>query len=154
MAGLQTILHGTCVSVGGHGVLILGVPGAGKCDLALRLIDQPGLGLLARPMRSALVADDQVVITRQKDRLVASAPQLLKGKLEIRGLGIVGVKPIARVDLALVARLGPRTSIARMPDTAAFEILGISLPVVDIDATADSAAARLRSAVNWLVRHS
>jgi HPr kinase/phosphorylase len=154
MTNLQTILHATCVSVGGHGVLILGVPGAGKSDLALRLIDQPGYGLQAKITRSELVADDQVVITRHKERLVATAPPLLKGKLEIRGLGIVGVKPRAKVALALVARLGPRASIARMPDTAMFEILGISLPVVDIDATAPSAAARLRSAVNWLVKHS
>ena len=32
-------IHATCVAVGPHGVLLLGKSGAGKSDLALRLID-------------------------------------------------------------------------------------------------------------------
>ena len=80
-------LHGTCVSVGGEGVLILGDPGSGKSGLALRLIDEPGYGISGVLLRSELVADDQVVVTRDQDRLMASSPTILRGKLEIRGLG-------------------------------------------------------------------
>ena len=75
----QIFLHGTCVSVGGEGVLILGEPGSGKSGLALRLIDEPGYGISGVLLRSELVADDQVIVTRDQDRLVASAPASLRG---------------------------------------------------------------------------
>ena len=154
MTGQQTILHGACVSVGGKGVLILGPPGAGKSDLALKLIDQPGYGLSPKLTRSELVADDQVVIARRGKKLAASAPPALGGKLEIRGLGIVDVKAKPKVMLALVVKLQAHAHIERMPDSSTFEILGISLPVVEIDGAATSATARLRAAVNWLVKRS
>ena len=56
-------------------MLILGEPGTGKSDLALRLIDEPGYGISGGLMRSELVSDDQVIITRDEDKLVASAPR-------------------------------------------------------------------------------
>jgi HPr kinase/phosphorylase len=154
MTGRQTILHGACVSVGGKGVLILGPPGAGKSDLALKLIDQPGYGLSSKLTRSELVADDQVVIARRGKKLAASAPPALGGKLEIRGLGIVDVKAKPKVMLTLVVKLQAHAHIERMPDSSTFEILGISLPVVEIDGATTSAMARLRAAVNWLVKRS
>ncbi|MEY3906493.1 MAG: hypothetical protein RIR59_1316, partial [Pseudomonadota bacterium] len=44
----QPLLHGTCIAIKDQGVLILGASGAGKSDLALRLIDRG----------AALVGDD------------------------------------------------------------------------------------------------
>jgi HPr kinase/phosphorylase len=154
MTDSQTILHGTCLQVDGQGVLLLGAPGAGKSSLALHLIDQPGYGLSAKIMRSVLVADDQVVIARRGKKLVATAPPALKGRLEIRGLGIVDVKSRLNTILALVVNLQTHTKIERLPEAATFEMLGISLPLVELDAAANSAPARLRAAVNWIVSHS
>jgi HPr kinase/phosphorylase len=150
----QTTLHGTCLQVDGLGVLLLGTPGAGKSSLALRLIDQPGYGLSAKIMRSVLVADDQVVIGRRGKKLVATAPPALKDRLEIRGLGIVEVKSRANATLALVVNLQSHTNIERMPDAATYEILGIELPLIGLDAATNSAPARLRAAVNWIVSRS
>ncbi|MBM3488544.1 MAG: hypothetical protein FJX67_18250, partial [Alphaproteobacteria bacterium] len=45
-------LHATCIAVDGIGVLVRGASGAGKSDLALRLIDAG----------ARLVADDQVLV--------------------------------------------------------------------------------------------
>ena len=146
----QTILHGTCLSVGGQGVLILGDPGSGKSDLALRLIDQKGYGIARLPLPSILVADDQVVVKRQGNRLVASAPPVLRGKFEIRGLGIVDMAVQAKVNLKLVVQLRTHAKIERMPSAAVLKILGVSLPMTEIDPAADSAPARLRAAVGWL----
>jgi HPr kinase/phosphorylase len=154
MKDKQTILHGTCVSVGGKGVLILGAPGAGKSDLALKLIDEAGYGTSSKLLRSQLVADDQVVITRRGNRLAASAPPALKGKLEIRGLGIVDVKTKPKVNLSLVVKLQAHAHIERMPDRATFKTLDVSLPLMEIDGSTASATARLRAAVNRLVKHS
>jgi HPr kinase/phosphorylase len=148
----QIVLHGTCVSVGGEGVLILGKPGSGKSALALRLVDEPGHGISGVPLRSELVADDQVIVTRDQDRLMASAPAALRGKLEIRGLGIVTLATPPSAPLALVVKLQDHSAIERLPDPATFEILGMALPLVEIDAKMASGPARLRAALNWLTQ--
>jgi HPr kinase/phosphorylase len=146
----QIFLHGTCVSVGGEGVLILGKPGSGKSALALRLIDEPGYGISGVLLRSELVADDQVIVTRDQDRLMASAPASLRGKLEIRGLGIVTLATQPSVPLTLVVKLQEHSAIERLPDPATFDILGMALPLVEIDAKMAAAPARLRAALNSL----
>lgn len=148
----RIFLHGTCVSVGGEGVLILGKPGSGKSALALRLVDEPGHGISGVPLRSELVADDQVIVTRDQDRLMASAPAALRGKLEIRGLGIVTLATPPSAPLALVVKLRDHSAIERLPDPATFEILGMALPLVEVDAKMASSPARLRAALNWLAQ--
>ena len=144
------LLHGTCLSIGGEGVLILGEPGTGKSALALRLIDEPGYGISGVLLCSELVADDQIIVTRDQDKLMASAPAILRGKLEIRGLGIVTLATRASVHLALVVKLQDHAAIERLPDPASFDILGMALPLVEIDAESPSAPARLRAALSWL----
>lgn len=131
-------------------MLILGEPGSGKSNLALRLIDEPGHGISGGLLSSELVSDDQVVITRQENRLVASAPAALRGKLEIRGLDIVKLATQPSVPLSLVVKLHSHSAIERLPGPRTFEILGLALPLVEIDGTAASAPARLRAALNWL----
>jgi len=150
MKQFQIFLHGTCVSLGGEGVLILGEPGSGKSALALRLIDEPGYGISGVLLRSELVADDQVIVTRGRDRLMASAPAALRGKLEIRGLGIVTLTTPPSVPLALVVKLQDHSAIERLPDPATFDILGMALPLAEIDGRMPSAPARMRAALNWL----
>ena len=146
----QISSHGTCVSVGGDGVLILGEPGSGKSSLALRLIDEPGYGISSVLQRSELVADDQVIVTRDQGRLMASAPATLRGKLEIRGLGIVTLATLPSITLTLVVKLQDHSVMERLPDPATFEILGVALPLVEIDAKMASAPARIRTALAWL----
>jgi HPr kinase/phosphorylase len=146
----QVTLHGTCVVVGGRGVLILGPPGSGKSSLALRLMDEPGQGLSKDLMAAELVSDDQVIVTRAGRSLVASAPAQIKGKFEIRGLAIVEVPTLPKASLSLAVKLRPSSEIERLPDPASFDILGLSLPMVEIDAQAASAPSRLRAALNWL----
>ena len=146
----QICLHGTCLSVGGEGVLLLGEPGTGKSDLALRLMDEPGYGISESPMRSKLVSDDQVIITRYDDKLVASSPPAIHGKLEIRGLDIITLATQPSVALSLVVKLQTPSRIERLPDSAVFDILGLALPLVEIDGNSASAPARLRAALHWL----
>ena len=147
-----TTLHATCVAVADEGVLILGEPGAGKSDLALRLIDQPGRGIGTEFRTTQLVADDQVCISRDGLRLVASAPPAIRGKLEIRGLGIVSLPVRDLVSLCLAVRLTPDAGIARLPDLAddRLSILGVDLPLVRIDPRSASAPARIRAALDHL----
>jgi HPr kinase/phosphorylase len=95
-------IHGSCVARAGAAVLVLGPPGSGKSDLALRLI---GRGF-------ALVADDQVLV----DGRAVSAPPALRGLLEVRGLGIFEALPVAEgAELALAVDLVPPDGVARLP---------------------------------------
>lgn len=92
---------------------MLGPPGSGKSDLALRLL---GRGF-------ALVADDQVLVA--EDRGVA-APATLRGLLEVRGLGIFEGLPVAEgAVLALAVELVPPEGVARLPVPAAWAPAGV-----------------------------
>lgn len=122
-------LHGTCVAREGAGVLLIGPPGQGKSDLALRLMDRG----------FQLVADDQVIV---RDG-IASAPEALAGLLEVRGLGIVRTGWIAGAQLALVVALGEAERLPR-PERDA----DLDLPCVHIDASACSAPERIALALD------
>ena len=150
----EALIHGTCLAIGGEGVLLVGKPGTGKSDLALRLVDQGGLGLSGQLRVAQLVADDQVVIRREAGALVASAPPSLKGKLEIRGLGIAELPVVAETRLRLAVRLTPAAEIDRMPDlgSARMDILGIAVPLILLDPWNASAPARLRAALDQFIR--
>ena len=132
-------LHGTCVAMGGHGVLLRGAPGSGKSDLALRLIDQYEDAIL--------VADDRVDIETREGLLFASPPPNIAGKLEVRGLGIVPVSFRPEAPLRLLADLVALAQIQRMPDPAFEEVSGILLPRIRLAPFTASAPALLRQAV-------
>ncbi len=128
---------GTCVSIGGRGVLLRGPSASGKSDLALRLIEDGGL----------LVADDQTELTVRDDRLVAVAPAALRGMLEVRGLGILRIDPLDSIELSTVIDLVPPDEVPRMPEPARVRILGVALPVFKLLSFEPSAPAKVRLAV-------
>ena len=148
----QALLHGSCLAVGDMGVLLLGEPGSGKSDLTLRMIDQPGTGLSGNMKSVFLVADDQVVVRFGEGRLWASAPAILAGRMEIRGLGLVTLAHRAEVPLVLAVRLTAVESIERLPELekSYFEVLGKRLPMILIDPASASAPARIRAVLDWL----
>ena len=132
----MALVHASCVAIAGAGVLIAGAPGSGKSDLALRLIDRG----------ARLVADDQVVVRRRQGRALASAPEALRGLLEVRGLGILRLPPLTAAPLALVVALDEAAG-ERLPEPRRRRIAGIDLPMITLAPFAASAAARVRLAL-------
>jgi serine kinase of HPr protein (carbohydrate metabolism regulator) len=134
------------------GVLILGPPGAGKSDLALRLIDEPGNGLSGASKTAVLVADDQVLLTAEARHLRARPPPRLKGLIEIRGLGILKLSCRPMTVVRLIVTLAAASEIERMPqpDDLVYEILSIKLPMLRLDPRFASAPARVRAALDSL----
>ncbi|PLX35186.1 MAG: aldolase [Hyphomicrobiales bacterium] len=138
--------HGTCLDQDGFGVLILGQPGAGKSQLALRLIE----GGFQPPFR--LVADDRFLALRQEEGLTVRAPGALAGLLEVRGLGIVHLDfaPLSRAGL--IVRLAARDEIERLPEFPHHhtDIEGVRLPGIDLCAEDPAAAHKIQVAVRLL----
>ncbi|MBA3897500.1 MAG: aldolase [Sphingomonadaceae bacterium] len=129
-------LHASCVAIHGRAVLIEGLSGSGKSDLALRLIDRGAL----------LVSDDYTLAKRSGKQLIADAPLTILGKIEIRGLGIVDMVPARDVPVALVVALGE--PVERLPDEArARTIAGIALPLIVLDAREPSAPIKVERAL-------
>lgn len=130
-------VHGTCVAIDGAGVLLLGPSGSGKSDLAVRLIDGG----------AELVADDRVDLARRDAGLVASAPETLAGRIEVRGLGIVRMGHRAHAPLVLAVRLVAPEHVERMPEPASEAFCGVNLPLVRLAPFEASALAKLHIAV-------
>jgi len=130
-------VHASTVASDGRAVLITGPSGSGKSDLALRLLDRG----------FTLVSDDQTIVRRDEDRLIASAPPNIAGKLEIRGIGIVEMQHVSDVPVALLVEL--TSDIQRLPDDSRERpILGIPLPLISIDAMAASAPSKVALALD------
>lgn len=131
------LIHGTCVEVGGTGVLLRGPPGSGKSDLALRLIDRG----------ARLVADDQVDLAAGPGGLRARAPAALAGLLEVRGLGIATLPAAAGIPLRLVVDLvAEAAAIERLPEARSVTLEGVRLGHLVVWPFAASAAVKVRLA--------
>lgn len=129
-------IHASAVAIGGRAVLIGGLSGTGKSDLALRLIDRGAV----------LVSDDYTIVRRTAGGLVAGAPANISGKIEVRSLGIVEMASVADVPVALFVDLdsAPR----RLPEpgeTRSF--CGIAVPVVALAAHENSAPIKVELAL-------
>ena len=148
MADAPELVHGTCVALGRTAALLRGPSGCGKSDLALRFLflARRGPAALEAPI---LVADDQVYLTRKGARLAARAPDSIRGKIEVRGVGIVEVKSAEDAELALVVDLvAAAGDIERLPDGGATtRLLGLDIPLVRLFAWEASAPIKLAVAL-------
>ncbi|QUE51453.1 HPr(Ser) kinase/phosphatase [Luteolibacter ambystomatis] len=142
--GPSVTMHGCMVDMRGIGVMIVGKSGSGKSETAV--------GLLERG--AALVADDMVRLKLVGGELIATAPDLSRGYMEIRGIGIINaanlyglasIRPDKRLDL--VVTLKPHADLNEVDrlglQTKTFEILGQHIPHVEIPVAPGRDTARM-----------
>ncbi len=125
-------IHASTVAIGARAVMIGGPSGAGKSDLALRLVDRG----------ATLVSDDYTLVTRVGDRLLASAPATIAGRMEVRGIGLVDVAHVGNVPVALCVDL--TDSVERMPEEPATRsVAGVAIPLMRLIAAEASAPIKV-----------
>ncbi len=129
----EITVHGVLVDVAGMGVLLKGVSGIGKSEVALELVHRG----------HRLVADDSVIIKNSNGILIGRAPDMIRHMLEIRGVGIINVERMfgsvaVRVNKSvdavfeLVTWEQGKTYERIGSETLTEEILGVTLPKLEI----------------------
>jgi len=122
----RILLHGELMDVHGVGVLIRGESGSGKSETALDLI------------RSGhrIVADDVVEVSRVGDRLVGRAPDAIRYKMDIRGIGLIDLRylygmgailPEKDIDFVIDLETFEEYKRANHPENGVTNILGKSV---------------------------
>ncbi len=136
---------GSMVDILGVGVLIRGASGIGKSEAVLGLIERG----------YSLVADDVTRITSFEGReLVATAPQMTRHHMEVRGIGIINVASVFGVGaireekrLDLVVTLKDWEEIQEVEriglDQSYYEILKLHVPHLTIPVRPGRDIARL-----------
>lgn len=153
---LQTVLHGTMVDVYGIGILISGKSGLGKSEVALDLVERG----------HRLVSDDVVMLTKKGSVLLASASEMNKHFMEIRGLGIVdvmsmfGIRSVRyqkRLEVVLELSLWEETKNLNRTglDHDTVEILGTKIPLIHLPITPGKNITVIAEviAMNYLLKH-
>ena len=130
----EETLSGDLMVVYGKGVLITGESGMGKSEIAMELVRDG----------QVLVADDRVDVQKIHNNIYGHAPELLRGMLEIRGIGIIDVERMFganklakshRIDLAInLVRYDASEEYERIGDemTSSTRIMGVSIPVMSL----------------------
>jgi HPr kinase/phosphorylase len=136
---------GSTVDILGVGVLIRGASGIGKSECVLGLIERG----------YSLVADDVTRITSLEGReLMATAPELTRNHMEVRGIGIINVASVfgigsIRIEkrLDLVVTLTEWEEVEEIDrvgmERESYEILGMKVPHVTIPVRPGRDIARL-----------
>jgi hypothetical protein len=143
-------IHASCVAIGGKAVLLLGGSGAGKSDLALRLIDGG----------ARLVADDRCELFARAGKLCVRAPASIAGLLELRGIGIVALPFVKSAPLAMAVRLWAQNQRrARLPQPGFYAPPAplkprTKVPLIAVKGGEASAPARIRAALAAFSDHA
>ena len=130
-------IHSSSVVIDDNGVLILGDSGSGKSDLALRLIDNG----------ATLISDDISICRKNSNNIYLYCPPEIKGLLEVREIGIITVPFVERIKLRLVVNLKSNNN-ERFPKDSSFRILGIKIPIINIEGKNSSAVAKIKVKLN------
>jgi HPr kinase/phosphorylase len=129
-----TVVHGSLVDVYGVGLLFTGRSSVGKSECALDLVERG----------HRLVADDVVNVSRRHEKfLIGTSSEILRHRIEIRGLGIIDVRSIFGIrSVRLQKRVEVEVKLQDWSETEDYErigledrmtqILGVEIPIVTV----------------------
>lgn len=118
----RMLVHASAISLKGRGVLLLGPSGSGKSSLARHMMER-GWGL---------VGDDQIHIIKSAGGLYLVGDSRLKGRLEIRGVGLISVIAAPPVRFNLAVQLCAFGAEQRYAPERTIALLGQRIPIIDL----------------------
>lgn len=113
------IVHAGAVAFDRRAVLILGPSGSGKSSLALELMSRG----------ASLVSDDRTILRLKEGFLLASPPDVLRGRIEARGVGLIGTHHVSGVPVILAVDLG-RMERERLPERRRISFMDVEVDLV------------------------
>lgn len=134
--------HGCVLAINDIGILIEGRSGAGKTSLMFGLVER----FRRAGIDTEIVCDDYCTISQCEQGLMASAPDPIAGKAELRGYGIVSVAHRSNAKLGLIVSLVPDEDVERMPEPQTATILNVTLPLIHVPERHEEAAVRIITA--------
>lgn len=128
MTPARVNVHATAIVVGGTGLLFVGRSGSGKSITAFDCM----VAARRSGMSAALVADDQVFLSRSAAVLIGSCPEAIAGLIEIRGSGIARVPHVTSAPLHLAVLVVGNDPAERLPaPQETYDVPGLgSLPML------------------------
>ena len=136
----DTLQHATTVDIGGRGVMIRGASGSGKTSLALALMERG----------ATLVADDYTQLRVENDRIIATAPDTIKGKIEVRGYGLIDTTHQDQTAVSLIVDIVPHENVPRLPDSTTDEICKIVIPRLLLGVHDAAASGKIKAVLKSL----
>jgi len=132
---MPALVHGTAVVIGTTGLILVGPSGSGKSSMAIRLME----GARRSGHLALLLSDDQVFLDSVNGRVVASAPQTIKGRIELYGSGIGHAETIDSAVLHFALQPVAADSANRIPEENQHwkPMHDVSLPLHVIDRNVD-----------------
>jgi serine kinase of HPr protein (carbohydrate metabolism regulator) len=139
VTAVMTNVHATAIVVGTRGLLFVGPSGIGKTMMAFTCL----AAARRQGAVSFLIADDQVLLSRDGDRIIASCPPSIAGLMEIRGSGIVKVDHLESAPIDLAVQVISLAEAERIPpENEQFQTAEIgALPLVRVADKAPSPLA-------------
>ncbi|MBB3660449.1 serine kinase of HPr protein (carbohydrate metabolism regulator) [Rhizobium sp. BK650] len=121
-------IHATAIVIGKTGLLFTGPSGWGKSMTAFTCMAEAR----RQGLFSALVADDQVLLSKQDNAVIATCPPAIAGLIELRGTGIIRQNHVAQAAMHIAILPGSPTGENRLPEEGETAVLaeGCELPVL------------------------
>ncbi len=138
------MIHATAVIIGDRGVLIMGPSGSGKSSIANALM----LRALSEGRYGVLVSDDQCLIQAVSGRLICTAPETLRGGMEVRGSGLHIFSHEPRAVIHLGVHLVEPSLAVRLHENTHIQLQGVAiaqlnLPIGEVESACRSIEAWL-----------
>ncbi len=121
-------IHATAIVIGKTGLLFTGPSGWGKSMTAFTCMAEAR----RQGIFSALVADDQVLLSKDGGAVTAACPPSIAGLIELRGTGIVKQAHIAQAAMHFAVLPASATGEDRLPADGETVVLagGFVLPAL------------------------